>query len=240
MSDPPASRILPNSQPWSALTLPNSDFSVPKPTSTLWFHLQAPLSSLLQKKNVYPLILLPPDVSFCFSGLLVFLFFPFFSPPWLPSHFVVSAIFPYLHSSRKVLCIPTVQVMFHCKQSHCSYYFRTATLKWEPLKFYSVCSVCLNGACKQMHLLGCFMHNRVWCYECRVRKGKILFPGFLQCEKRGELSRHEDKTLIVIFNLFGYGQPSVDTYLALSTRKELRIRFAWRHRTKMEKQKGRC
>lgn len=83
-----------------------------------------------------------------------------------------------------------------------------------------------------MYVLGCFMHSRVWLYECRVRKGKILFPGFIQCEKRVELSGHEAKTLIVIFNLFGYGQPSVEAYLALSTRTELRIRFAWRHRTK--------
>lgn len=53
-----------------------------------------------------------------------------------------------------------------------------------------------------------------------MRKGKILFPWFLKCEKKAELSGHEakKKTLIVIFNLCGDCKPSKDTYPALSTR----------------------
>lgn len=65
------------------------------------------------------------------------------------------------------------------------------------------------------------MYNRGCYYECHVRKGKILFPWFLKCEKKVELSGHEAKTLIVIYNLSGDGPLSVDTYLALSTREEL-------------------
>lgn len=67
------------------------------------------------------------------------------------------------------------------------------------------------------------MYNRVCYYdECHVRKGKILFPWFLKCEKKVELSGHEaKKTLLVIYNLSGDGPPSVDTYLAPSTREEL-------------------
>lgn len=64
------------------------------------------------------------------------------------------------------------------------------------------------------------MYNRVCFYECRVRKGKILFPWFLKCEKKVELSGHEAKTLIDIYNLSADGPPSIDTYLALA-RKEL-------------------
>lgn len=65
------------------------------------------------------------------------------------------------------------------------------------------------------------MYNRVCYYECRVRKGKILFPWFLKCEKKVELSGQEAKTLIVIYNLSGDSPPSVDINLALSTREEL-------------------
>lgn len=54
-----------------------------------------------------------------------------------------------------------------------------------------------------------------------MRKGKILFPWFLKCEKKVELSGHEAKTQIVIYNLSGVGLPSVDTYLALFAREEL-------------------
>lgn len=54
-----------------------------------------------------------------------------------------------------------------------------------------------------------------------MRKGKILFPWFLKCEKKVELSGHEAKTLLVIYNLSGDSPPSIDTYLALSTSEEL-------------------
>ena len=86
---------------------------------------------------------------------------------------------------------------------------------------YTTVSVCLCKACKQAHVLGGFMSNRVCYYECHVRKGKILFPWFLKCEKKVELSGHEAKTLLVIYNLSGDSPPRVDTYLALSTREEL-------------------
>lgn len=64
------------------------------------------------------------------------------------------------------------------------------------------------------------MYNRVCFYECYVRKGKILFPWFPKCEKKVELSGHEAKTLIVIYNLSADGPPSTDVYLA-PARKEL-------------------
>lgn len=69
--------------------------------------------------------------------------------------------------------------------------------------------------------LGGFMYNFVCYYECHVRKGKILFPWFLKCEKKVELSEHEAKNLLVIYNLSGDGPPSIDLYLDLWTREEL-------------------
>lgn len=36
------------------------------------------------------------------------------------------------------------------------------------------------------------MYNRVCYYERCVRKGKILFPWFLKCEKKVELSGHRE------------------------------------------------
>lgn len=65
------------------------------------------------------------------------------------------------------------------------------------------------------------MYNRLCYYERHLRKGKILFPWFLKCEKKAELSGNEAKTLLVIYNLSGDGPPSVDTNLALSTGEEL-------------------
>lgn len=64
------------------------------------------------------------------------------------------------------------------------------------------------------------MYNCVCFYGCYVRKGKILFPWFLKCEKKVELSGHEAKTLIVIYNLSADSPPSTDVYLA-PARKEL-------------------
>lgn len=81
--------------------------------------------------------------------------------------------------------------------------------------------LCLCEACKWVQGLEGFMYNCVCYYEHHVRKGKILFPWFLKCEKKVELSGHEAKTQIVIYNLSGVGLPSVDTYLALFAREEL-------------------
>lgn len=61
-----------------------------------------------------------------------------------------------------------------------------------------------------------------------MRKGKILFPWFLKCEKKVELSGHREggggirkKNLIVIYNLSADSPPSLDTNLARSGREEL-------------------
>lgn len=55
--------------------------------------------------------------------------------------------------------------------------------------------MCLCKACKGACVRGGFMYNRVCYYDEYVRKGKILFPWFLKCEKKVELSGHEAKTL---------------------------------------------
>lgn len=93
-----------------------------------------------------------------------------------------------------------------------------------PLCARITVSVCLCRACKRAHVPGCFMYNRVCYYECCVRKGKILFPWFLKCEKKVELSGHGERKktpLIVIYNLSADSPPSLDTNLAPSTREEL-------------------
>lgn len=78
-------------------------------------HNITPSSSIchVEKNNAYPinffplpLLILHPLPSYtCFLVLSIF------RPPRLSSRSVVSASFPYLHDSRNVLCIPTVQVM---------------------------------------------------------------------------------------------------------------------------------
>lgn len=77
------------------------------------------------------------------------------------------------------------------------------------------------------------MSNCVCYYnECHVREGKILFPWFLKCEKKVELSGPEAKTLLVIYNLYGDGPPSVDTLSGTVNEGRARIRYAERRATR--------